>query len=85
MRKIEIKRKYEAVITKIMERYNFLYLDNGKYKLMNQKIENEDIKNMLYQMRESIKQIYNDQNLLENINICLGLTNKSKEGSCIIQ
>lgn len=82
MRKIEIKRKYEAVITKIMERYNFLYLDNGKYKLMDQKIENEDIKNMLYQMRESIKQIYNDKNLLENINICLGLTNKS---DCIIQ
>lgn len=86
MRRQEIRKKYEIVISKIMERYNFLVNENEKYHLMNQKIENEDIRRMLYQMRESIRQIYNDQILIENIEFCLGLKSKDKKKEgCVIQ
>lgn len=86
MKRQEIRKKYEIVISKIMERYNFLVNENEKYHLMNQKIENEDIRRMLYQMRESIRQIYNDQILIENIEFCLGLKSKDKKKEgCVIQ
>lgn len=86
MRSQEIRNKYEIVISKIMERYNFLVNENETYQLMNQKIENEDIRRMLYQMRESIRQIYNDPILIENIEFCLGLKSKDKKKEgCVIQ
>lgn len=86
MRSQEIRKKYEIVISKIMERYNFLVNENETYQLMNQKIENEDIRRMLYQMRESIRQIYNDPILIENIEFCLGLKSKDKKKEgCVIQ
>lgn len=86
MKRQEIRKKYEIVISKIMERYNFLVNENETYQLMNQKIENEDIRRMLYQMRESIRQIYNDPILIENIEFCLGLKSKDKKKEgCVIQ
>lgn len=86
MRSQEIRNKYEIVISKIMERYNFLVNENETYQLMNQKIENEDIRRMLYQMRESIRQIYNDPTLIDSIEFCLGLKSKDKKKEgCVIQ
>lgn len=95
MRRSDIKQKYEIINQKIMERYNFVVNENGVYQMLKQdqimkQIENnKDIKDMLYQMRLSVIEIYNDKKTIDIIEYCLGINNDKRKRKdsvgCIIQ